>query len=34
MKAMVLNHPGTPLVWTDLPDREPGPDQVRVKVLA
>jgi len=31
---MVLNHPGTPLVWTDLPDREPGPDQVRVKVLA
>jgi len=34
MKAMVLNHPGTPLVWTDLPDRQPGPDQVRVKVLA
>ena len=34
MKAMVLNHPGTPLVWTDLPDREPGRDQVRVKVLA
>ena len=34
MKAMVLNHPGTPLVWTVLPDREPGRDQVRVKVLA
>ena len=34
MKAMVLNHPGTPLVWTDLPDREPGRDQIRVKVLA
>jgi propanol-preferring alcohol dehydrogenase len=34
MKAMVLSRPGTPLVWTDLPDREPGPGQVRVKVLA
>ena len=34
MKAMVLNRPGTPLVWTELPDREPGPGEVRVKVLA
>ncbi len=34
MKAMVLNRPGTPLVWTELPDREPGPGQIRVKVLA
>ncbi|WP_010163358.1 zinc-dependent alcohol dehydrogenase family protein [Sphingomonas sp. PAMC 26617] len=34
MKAMILNHPGTPLVWTDLPDRQPGAGQVRVKVLA
>ncbi len=34
MKAMVLNHPGTPLKWTELPDRQPGPGQVRVKVLA
>ncbi|WP_242140325.1 zinc-dependent alcohol dehydrogenase family protein [Sphingomonas sp. TREG-RG-20F-R18-01] len=34
MKAMILTHPGTPLVWTDLPDRQPGPGQVRVIVLA
>jgi propanol-preferring alcohol dehydrogenase len=34
MKAMVLNKPGTPLVWTELPDRQPGPGEVRVKVLA
>jgi len=34
VKAMVLNGPHTPLVWTDLPDREPGPGQIRVKVLA
>ena len=34
MKAMVLHKPGTPLVWTDLPDRQPGPGQIRVKVLA
>jgi propanol-preferring alcohol dehydrogenase len=33
MKAMVLNTPGTPLVWTELPDRPPGPGEVRVKVL-
>jgi propanol-preferring alcohol dehydrogenase len=34
MKAMVLNRPGTPLEWTELPDRAPGPGEVRVKVLA
>jgi propanol-preferring alcohol dehydrogenase len=34
MKAMILHRPGTPLVWTDLPDRQPGPGQVRVQVLA
>ena len=34
MKAMVLNRPGTPLEWTDLPDRRPGPGEIRVKVLA
>ncbi len=34
MKAMVLNKPGTPLEWTDLPDRPPGAGEVRVKVLA
>jgi propanol-preferring alcohol dehydrogenase len=34
MKAMVLNRPGTPLAPTELPDRQPGPGQIRVKVLA
>jgi propanol-preferring alcohol dehydrogenase len=34
MKAMVLNKPGAPLQWTDLPDRKPGPGEVRVKILA
>jgi len=34
MKAMVLNTPGTPLEWTELPDRQPGPGEIRVKVLA
>jgi propanol-preferring alcohol dehydrogenase len=34
MQAMVLNKPGAPLVWTGLADREPGPGQIRVKVLA
>jgi len=34
MKAMVLNQPGTPLEWTDLPDRQPEAGQIRVKVLA
>ena len=34
MKAMVLSKPKTPLVWTEMPDRHPGPGQIRVKVLA
>lgn len=34
MKAMVLNEPKTLLIWTDLPDRQPGPNEIRVKVLA
>jgi len=34
MKAMVLNRPGGPLEWTELADRQPGPGEVRVKVLA
>jgi propanol-preferring alcohol dehydrogenase len=34
MHAMVLNRPGTPLVWTEYPDRHPGPGQIRVEVLA
>ncbi len=31
---MVLNQPRTNLEWTELPDRQPGIGQVRVKVLA
>jgi propanol-preferring alcohol dehydrogenase len=34
MHAMVLNKLKTPLEWTELPDREPGPQEIRVKVLA
>ena len=34
MKAMVLNAPGSSLQWTEMPDREPGPGEIRVKVLA
>lgn len=34
MQAMVLNELGHPLVWTDLPDRFPGPGEIRVKVAA
>jgi alcohol dehydrogenase, propanol-preferring len=34
MKAMVLNTPHARLELTDLPDRAPGPGQIRVKVLA
>jgi propanol-preferring alcohol dehydrogenase len=34
MKAMVLKKPKTPLEWTELPDRQPGPGEIRVKVLA
>jgi propanol-preferring alcohol dehydrogenase len=34
MKAMVLNRIGTPLEWTELPDRQPGSGEIRIKVLA
>ena len=34
MQAMLLNGPGEPLRWTDLPDRLPGPGQVLVRVAA
>lgn len=34
MHAMVLNSIGEPLVWTELPDRTPGPGEIRVRVLA
>ncbi len=34
MKAMVLHKPRTPLEWTELPERHPGPGEIRVKVLA
>jgi len=34
MHAMVLNKIGTPLAWTELPDRLPGPGQIRVSVAA
>ena len=32
MKAMVLNKVSEPLVWTELPDRQPGPGEIRVMV--
>jgi propanol-preferring alcohol dehydrogenase len=34
MYAMVLNRLRTPLAWTELPDRQPRPGEIRVKVLA
>jgi propanol-preferring alcohol dehydrogenase len=34
MQAMVLRDIGGPLHWTDLPDREPGPGEIRVRVSA
>ena len=34
MQAMVLKTLNTPLEWTELPDRQPGPNEIRVKVLA
>ena len=34
MYAMVLNAPGSELVFTELPDRLPGPGQIRVQVGA
>jgi len=34
MRAMVLNELKTPLQWTELADRLPGPNEIRVKVGA
>ncbi|HVJ52060.1 MAG TPA: zinc-dependent alcohol dehydrogenase family protein [Aliidongia sp.] len=34
MQAMVLNGIGAALEWTELPDRQPGPGQIRVRVAA
>lgn len=34
MHAMVLERPGSRLSWEDLPEREPRPGEVRVKVTA
>lgn len=34
MHAMVLNAIGRPLEWTELPERMPGPGQIRLKVSA
>ena len=34
MFAMQLRALGTPLIWTELPDREPGPGEIRLKVAA
>jgi propanol-preferring alcohol dehydrogenase len=34
MYAMVLKKIGTALEWTELPERQPGPGQIRVKVAA
>jgi propanol-preferring alcohol dehydrogenase len=34
MQAMVLKHPGTPLTWTVLPQRQPAPGEIRVRISA
>jgi propanol-preferring alcohol dehydrogenase len=34
MQAMVLKDLKTPLQWTEFPDRQPGPSEIRVKVGA
>lgn len=34
MQAMMLNKVGAPLEWTELPDRIPGPGEIRVQVGA
>jgi propanol-preferring alcohol dehydrogenase len=34
MHAMLLNHVGRPLEWTELADRQPEAGEIRVKVLA
>lgn len=34
MQAMVLNRLKSPLVWTELPDRQPGPGEIRLQITA
>ena len=34
MQAMVLNKIGTSLAWTELPDQQPAPGEIRVKIAA
>jgi propanol-preferring alcohol dehydrogenase len=34
MQAMVLEARGAPLAWTELPERRPGPGEIRVRVAA
>jgi propanol-preferring alcohol dehydrogenase len=34
MQAMMLNVLQTPLVWTELPDRLPGPNEIRIRIAA
>ena len=34
MQAMVLNKIGAALEWTELPDRNPGPGEIRIKIGA
>jgi propanol-preferring alcohol dehydrogenase len=34
MHGMVLKRTGAPLAWTELPDRQPGPGEIRVRVGA
>ena len=34
MHAMMLTRRGAPLEWVELPDRQPGPGQIRLRVLA
>jgi propanol-preferring alcohol dehydrogenase len=34
MHAMLLKQVGQPLEWTELPDRQPGPGEIRVEVAA
>jgi alcohol dehydrogenase, propanol-preferring len=34
MQGMLLRSPGRALEWTELPDRTPGPNEIRVKVSA
>ncbi len=34
MRAMVLDRIGAPLEWRELPDRQPGPGEIRVQVAA